>query len=135
MRGPLDGIRVIEISMFQQGPVAGARLGDLGADVIKIEPCSGDPGTKRRPGRKRAEQSDLRSSHAQHAPDEARQIGGDRRSCGDGNKEVTAAKGPRDDDTGKLTLDEPGQYAPGNHVHKLVVVVPPRKKRQVPNGK
>jgi crotonobetainyl-CoA:carnitine CoA-transferase CaiB-like acyl-CoA transferase len=44
MGGPLEGIRVVEISMFQQGPVAGARLGDLGADVIKIEPKTGDPG-------------------------------------------------------------------------------------------
>jgi crotonobetainyl-CoA:carnitine CoA-transferase CaiB-like acyl-CoA transferase len=43
MPGPLDGIRVVEISMFQQGPVAGMRLGDLGADVIKIEPKAGDP--------------------------------------------------------------------------------------------
>ncbi len=44
MAGPLDGVRVVEISMFQQGPVAGMRLGDLGADVIKIEPKGGDPG-------------------------------------------------------------------------------------------
>lgn len=43
MAGPLDGIKVVEISMFQQGPVAGMRLGDLGADVIKIEAPSGDP--------------------------------------------------------------------------------------------
>ena len=42
-KGPLDGIKVIEISTFQQGPVAGMRLGDLGADVIKIEPKEGDP--------------------------------------------------------------------------------------------
>lgn len=41
--GPLSGIRVVEISTFQQGPVAGMRLGDLGADVIKIEPHDGDP--------------------------------------------------------------------------------------------
>ncbi|MBN1103492.1 MAG: CoA transferase [Deltaproteobacteria bacterium] len=43
MNGPLEGIRVVEITMFQQGPVAGMRLGDLGADVIKIEAPSGDP--------------------------------------------------------------------------------------------
>lgn len=44
MAGPLDGVKVVEITMFQQGPGAGMRLGDLGADVIKIEPKSGDPG-------------------------------------------------------------------------------------------
>ena len=42
-QGPLSGIKVIEISTFQQGPVSGMRLGDLGADVIKIEPKEGDP--------------------------------------------------------------------------------------------
>jgi len=42
--GPLDGVMVVEITMFQQGPVAGMRLGDLGADVIKIEAKTGDPG-------------------------------------------------------------------------------------------
>jgi len=44
MNGPLEGIKVVEITMFQQGPVAGARLGDLGADVIKVEAKSADPG-------------------------------------------------------------------------------------------
>ena len=42
-KGPLSGIKVIEITMFQQGPVAGMRLGDLGAEVIKVEPKTGDP--------------------------------------------------------------------------------------------
>jgi crotonobetainyl-CoA:carnitine CoA-transferase CaiB-like acyl-CoA transferase len=42
--GPLEGVKVVEITMFQQGPVAGMRLGDLGADVIKIEAKTGDPG-------------------------------------------------------------------------------------------
>src|SRR3989304_3435194 len=43
MSGPLEGVRVVEISLFQQGPVAGMRLGDLGAEVIKVEPKTGDP--------------------------------------------------------------------------------------------
>jgi crotonobetainyl-CoA:carnitine CoA-transferase CaiB-like acyl-CoA transferase len=43
MAGPLDGIKVVEITMFQQGPVAGTKLGDLGAEVIKVEPLTGDP--------------------------------------------------------------------------------------------
>jgi CoA:oxalate CoA-transferase len=43
-KGPLDGVKVVEITMFQQGPGAGMRLGDLGADVIKIEARGGDPG-------------------------------------------------------------------------------------------
>jgi len=33
MAGPLDEIKVVEITMFQQGPVAGMLLGDLGAEV------------------------------------------------------------------------------------------------------
>jgi len=41
--GPLKGVKVVETTMFQQGPVAGMRLGDLGADVIKIEAKTGDP--------------------------------------------------------------------------------------------
>jgi CoA:oxalate CoA-transferase len=42
--GPLSGVKVVEITLFQQGPVAGMRLGDLGADVIKVESPGGDPG-------------------------------------------------------------------------------------------
>ena len=36
--GPLDGIRVIEIGTLISGPFAGRLLGDMGAEVIKIEP-------------------------------------------------------------------------------------------------
>ncbi|MCV7422201.1 CoA transferase [Mycobacterium yunnanensis] len=36
--GPLDGIRVIEVGTLISGPFAGRLLGDMGADVVKIEP-------------------------------------------------------------------------------------------------
>ena len=38
MPGALDGIRVIDCGVVQLGPTAGTLLGDLGADVIKVEP-------------------------------------------------------------------------------------------------
>ncbi len=41
--GPLAGIRVIEYAVFHAGPGAAAILGDMGADVIKIEAGIGDP--------------------------------------------------------------------------------------------
>jgi crotonobetainyl-CoA:carnitine CoA-transferase CaiB-like acyl-CoA transferase len=45
MPTPLEGIRVVDWTIWQQGPVASAMLGDLGAEVIKIEQReSGDPG-------------------------------------------------------------------------------------------
>src|SRR5262245_40954725 len=45
MTMPLEGIRVIDWTIWQQGPVASVMLGDLGADVIKVEErVGGDPG-------------------------------------------------------------------------------------------
>jgi crotonobetainyl-CoA:carnitine CoA-transferase CaiB-like acyl-CoA transferase len=40
---PLQGILVLEYGVFHAGPGAGAILGDLGAQVIKIEEKTGDP--------------------------------------------------------------------------------------------
>ena len=40
---PLDGIRIVEYGLFHAGPGANAILGDLGAEVIKVETASGDP--------------------------------------------------------------------------------------------
>ena len=41
--GVLDGTRVVELGMWAAGPGAGGVLADWGADVIKIEPPTGDP--------------------------------------------------------------------------------------------
>ncbi|MDX6556949.1 MAG: hypothetical protein QOD86_3144 [Miltoncostaeaceae bacterium] len=40
--GPLRGIRVVELTFGLAGPRAGMHLGDMGAEVVKIEPPAGD---------------------------------------------------------------------------------------------
>jgi crotonobetainyl-CoA:carnitine CoA-transferase CaiB-like acyl-CoA transferase len=40
---PLAGVRVIDVTTFLSGPMATHTLGELGADVIKVEPPDGDP--------------------------------------------------------------------------------------------
>jgi crotonobetainyl-CoA:carnitine CoA-transferase CaiB-like acyl-CoA transferase len=39
---PLEGLRVIEFTHMVMGPTCGMILGDLGAEVIKVEPLAGD---------------------------------------------------------------------------------------------
>ncbi|OBH59025.1 CaiB/BaiF CoA-transferase family protein [Mycobacterium sp. E2479] len=44
MAGPVEGVKVVELGVWVAGPAAGGILADWGADVIKIEPPTGDPG-------------------------------------------------------------------------------------------
>jgi len=61
MTRPLEGIKVVEVAMWAFVPVAGAMLADYGAEVIKVEPTTGDPirGLRSAPGAKGAEAIEL----------------------------------------------------------------------------
>jgi crotonobetainyl-CoA:carnitine CoA-transferase CaiB-like acyl-CoA transferase len=43
VEAPLAGVRVVDATAFLAGPFAGLMLADLGADVVKVEPPTGDP--------------------------------------------------------------------------------------------
>ncbi|MGV0851371.1 CaiB/BaiF CoA transferase family protein [Mycolicibacterium phlei] len=40
---PLKGVKVLELAQLLPGPMLARKLADLGADVVKVEPPSGDP--------------------------------------------------------------------------------------------
>jgi crotonobetainyl-CoA:carnitine CoA-transferase CaiB-like acyl-CoA transferase len=42
-RGPLSGLSIIDLGTFIAGPLTAMMLGDLGAEVLKVEPPNGDP--------------------------------------------------------------------------------------------
>jgi crotonobetainyl-CoA:carnitine CoA-transferase CaiB-like acyl-CoA transferase len=54
LSGPLHGVRIIDITTAMMGPSATQILGDLGAEIIKVEPPGGDSvrgtGPARHPG-------------------------------------------------------------------------------------
>ena len=52
--GPLAGVRVVELGMLLAGPFTGRLLGDMGAEVIKVEP-PGQPDPLREWGKARYE--------------------------------------------------------------------------------
>src|SRR5262245_20620078 len=48
MPGALEGIRVLEFSLIVAGPMCGAVLADMGAEVRKVEPPGREPQRKNR---------------------------------------------------------------------------------------
>jgi crotonobetainyl-CoA:carnitine CoA-transferase CaiB-like acyl-CoA transferase len=44
--GPLDGIKVLDLTYYASGPLGAMVLGDFGADVVKVEPPGGEPGRR-----------------------------------------------------------------------------------------
>ena len=59
MTAPLEGIKVVEMTSVVLGPYACQMLGDLGAEVIKIEPPAGDTNRNLGPYRNNADMCSL----------------------------------------------------------------------------
>ena len=49
MKGPLEGIKVLDMGRFIAGPYCALLLGDMGAEVLKIETVKGDDGRRMLP--------------------------------------------------------------------------------------
>lgn len=58
-RTPLDGVKIVEMTSVVLGPYACQMLGDLGADIIKIEPPAGDTNRNLGPYRNHADMASL----------------------------------------------------------------------------
>lgn len=59
MSAPLDGVRVVEMTSVVLGPYACQILGDLGAEIIKIEPPQGDTNRNLGPFRTHSDMASL----------------------------------------------------------------------------
>ena len=59
MSSPLEGIKVVELTSVVLGPYACQILGDLGAEVVKVEPPVGDTNRRLGPYRKHADMASL----------------------------------------------------------------------------
>jgi crotonobetainyl-CoA:carnitine CoA-transferase CaiB-like acyl-CoA transferase len=59
MTTPLEGIKIVEMTSVVLGPYACQMLGDLGAEIIKIEPPSGDTNRNLGPYRNHSDMSSL----------------------------------------------------------------------------
>ncbi|MCZ6709417.1 MAG: CoA transferase [Gammaproteobacteria bacterium] len=67
MSGPLSGVRIIDLTSMISGPVATMLLGDQGADVIKVEPISGDLVRYMGPNRHGLSASFINSNHSKRS--------------------------------------------------------------------
>jgi len=47
--GKLSGIKVVDLSLFLPGPMLTMMMADHGAEVIKVEPPTGDPARQMKP--------------------------------------------------------------------------------------
>ena len=71
---PLNGVRVVDFSMFVPGPFCTAILADLGAEVIKVESLNGDPGRGYVPVQFRTENRNKRSISIDLKKEDSRRV-------------------------------------------------------------